>query len=1715
MSTTPPISVANSATEVETEFLRRYPGTRPFKDNEAERVIFTGREAEIAELVRSVISNRLFVLYSKSGIGKTSLLNAGLFPELRARGYAPLSVRFEPANSADAPAIVAKLVHDIAAHAREQKISVHDMPAAPTSFAEVFSQVTFWGENGLMHPVLVLDQFEEVFRLFPRPSRAHIARQLSGLLGGTREELPTEQVSPPPPGIRVLISQRDDFLGQLLTLRRWLPDLLTHSTRLQALTSRQALVAITRPARLELGADHTPPFHYSHQLLRSLIRYLKSVDNDLREKSLISDAETVESFVLQVFCEHIENRVIDARRKKQPLSKTIPSRLDSAFLSFPKTMPSVLRGFYRRKITSTVVVTLADRITPKAETSEPAAPAAKKTASRPPSTFVELTPYIADLPISSGRKALIHLFLPFHLIGAGVFFYRCLWLIEKDLIDRDGGRRWKREAAIKSDRKLTDTELQRLEHNRLLLKADDDNYQLSHDKLARAIHQNSLVRKLEVCGKTLAVLAIIAFLSWLSWDQYTQAEKDRQQLVTEKQNLKIQTDLKIEAQEKENEAIKNKDEAIKNKGLADLAAQTAKKAQDTAENAAAELLAMQKASNKLYRKLAETETDTLQATEHWASAVRAVPEDQDALRELIGAVMQVEVTVPQGLFVEPKLSATKPRLHQEIYNTDTRYVATHTKDGIQSWDVESGKKVALFTHGSDDGIDSEAWLTAEGKQLVLLHPQSKTKSQQEQVTLEWRAADNSPPKKLVIPVADKKAYVELAEVSSRGRWVSLRQNESLYFIDRDGTEKPHLTTYILPDGGISFTAPPASAEKKSASPPSFPKNYYDQSNTTSDAVSHYIFAPDDSMVIIQDSTTKRIELRIYRDLKSHTLLANGGRPITAANLQFTPKGDALLIHTPGAYSDPIEIRPVAALSAPGKRVPSLSKGLFAETSLAEFSPNSDKWLALAMPLTESGVVGSLWDKASLEAGHPITLWSGSDGGSVASKKEWMPNYTTAPHLTEDGRFCISDAFTGTSLVDGLRILNDVLPTMPDGADLLLRSGKKFPSIFQVNPDHTLTHYLGAPAKLAREDSLLPGANMHLDHGSRHLLSATSDGRLAIWKITQNGLEKAGTLKTHSQTMPAGFSHNQFLATVRESSSDNVPAHAAIYDIHSGEQTFFLREQDVDDSNIIGDPVCVQSSKDGKRMIILTESVVAHCTQISTTGTFAFVVEEHDGLSVAADISQAKLYQVHKDGSIWQRSWAELLEPVSTPLPQNQTSAWTQILPPPPIEGTHSPELAPEANPQAFQLSTTEILHFAYAESGRLELFIDSDAREQPSTLFRATLLPDGKWVWLPWHQFKSDINIESVALTDDGKKAALLSSHRSLGYDDKYLQLFELPDDNRQAKPVTPPIFNHPNINLESLRTSDGLTGSFPDHQSDEYKGPLPFTPAGLLQTNDLDNHVGTAFLPGTEEVLAITEFGGFRVDLGAWRMGEWSKEHSLRFVQFVNDLLRSNWAETGESRTGWIDPGSVLALNALAQGRDDKTPPPPLMKKLVEWLLTPFGEGTISPASRTTFTEWAKSSAEARTPESVSQALAADPFNALALAWHAYFAAQDLTSTFKLSEHACLCSHFHYARQYATAQPDVMGEILMLEAVTMLEMGDYPRAQKASDAFQPPAGAGGHWPSWAKVIDEVKTAIKNSKLKPKDPKRYNPRLELSTNSQDNLIPPPLPPPVRPRNSTR
>ena len=153
-------------------------GLAPYQDPiEAKHTYkFCGRNQEISDLV-TLIDNNLFVtLYGRTGVGKTSLLNAGVFPVLRKRGYHPIYIRLsqESTGKTYAEAIVNKIKES---GLKEYSVEIDNSDTQSKTYLwNYFCTTKFKNADGSnVYPVIVLDQFEEIF--FSNKDKAELLLQ--------------------------------------------------------------------------------------------------------------------------------------------------------------------------------------------------------------------------------------------------------------------------------------------------------------------------------------------------------------------------------------------------------------------------------------------------------------------------------------------------------------------------------------------------------------------------------------------------------------------------------------------------------------------------------------------------------------------------------------------------------------------------------------------------------------------------------------------------------------------------------------------------------------------------------------------------------------------------------------------------------------------------------------------------------------------------------------------------------------------------------------------------------------------------------------------------------------------------------------------------------------------------------------------------------------------------------------------------------------------------------------------------------------------------------------------------------------------------------------------------------------------------------------------------------------------------------------------------
>jgi len=298
---------------------------------------FFGRDEEVAELARRVQRKLLTVLFGQSGLGKTSILRAGLVPKLRAQGYCPVYVRIDYAANAPEPA--EQIKQAIARAARGSGEWTHaGVAAAGESLWEFLhhrDDVLKDDSGRTLTPFLIFDQFEEIFTLAQNDDagRARAARFIQDLADLVENRSPrelearlesddstAERFDFGRSDYRVLIALREDYLAPLESLKRAMPSIAQNRLRLAPMTGPQALTAVLKPGRGLVNEE----------VAAAIVRFVSG-------GAEIQNAE-VEPALLSLVCRELNDARLAANRRE-----ISPDLLEGS-------QHSILGNFYERSL---------------------------------------------------------------------------------------------------------------------------------------------------------------------------------------------------------------------------------------------------------------------------------------------------------------------------------------------------------------------------------------------------------------------------------------------------------------------------------------------------------------------------------------------------------------------------------------------------------------------------------------------------------------------------------------------------------------------------------------------------------------------------------------------------------------------------------------------------------------------------------------------------------------------------------------------------------------------------------------------------------------------------------------------------------------------------------------------------------------------------------------------------------------------------------------------------------------------------------------------------------------------------------------------------------------------------------------------------------------------------------------------------------------------
>jgi WD40 repeat protein len=205
-----------------------YKGLAPFDDSDVDALLFFGREWETEVVAANVIASRLTVLYGPSGVGKSSLLRAGVVRALRHSADPSPAVAYF-GTWAGEPLIGL----EESARAAVAEALGREPAEAPGDLTDRFAA---WSAELGAELCLLVDQLDELFLYHPAKKGA----------GGFVDLLP-ELVLRPGLRVNVLLGVRDDALAQLDLFKERIPGLFMNSLRLDHLDRAAGREAILGP----------------------------------------------------------------------------------------------------------------------------------------------------------------------------------------------------------------------------------------------------------------------------------------------------------------------------------------------------------------------------------------------------------------------------------------------------------------------------------------------------------------------------------------------------------------------------------------------------------------------------------------------------------------------------------------------------------------------------------------------------------------------------------------------------------------------------------------------------------------------------------------------------------------------------------------------------------------------------------------------------------------------------------------------------------------------------------------------------------------------------------------------------------------------------------------------------------------------------------------------------------------------------------------------------------------------------------------------------------------------------------------------------------------------------------------------------------------------------------------------------------------------------
>jgi len=312
---------------------------------EADKDSFFGREEEKKKLFQMVRNNFLTVVYGKSGIGKTSLLRAGLFPLLLNNRFYRIPLRLNYTNAKDTliqqiriairEQILQNNIVILSNETNKQASSIQDQETLWEYFHRTYHQMN----NKTVVPVIVLDQFEEFFTLGKRYNEKQKELLINELYWLVEDQFPDlledkpeiiDSYSKFKPDVRLIITLREDYLPSFIDLRKRFPMVDRNTLRVIHLNGVQAREAISGPIN-GFRDENT---------INNIIRFLYPApfEDGVKGKFVDYDKIEVDPLFLSLLCYQLYNK------KEQRTFPRSEKEYDSVLKEFYESIVNEILG---------------------------------------------------------------------------------------------------------------------------------------------------------------------------------------------------------------------------------------------------------------------------------------------------------------------------------------------------------------------------------------------------------------------------------------------------------------------------------------------------------------------------------------------------------------------------------------------------------------------------------------------------------------------------------------------------------------------------------------------------------------------------------------------------------------------------------------------------------------------------------------------------------------------------------------------------------------------------------------------------------------------------------------------------------------------------------------------------------------------------------------------------------------------------------------------------------------------------------------------------------------------------------------------------------------------------------------------------------------------------------------------------------------------------